>query len=120
MMELEDHTVHGLTEISMDFLRCRECFVGENRNEWCVNAAGNGHIKCLIAAHRMNCPWYEATCRDAACNGHLDCLRYAHEQGCAWDKYTCSNAAMHGRLDCLHYAQEQGCEWDGTYSDSDY
>lgn len=38
-------------------------------------------------------------------NGHLHCLMYAHKHGCPWCKYTCIRAAHNAHLGCLKYTR---------------
>ena len=90
----------------------------ENRYPWdeetCLCAAENGHLGCLIYAHKNGCYWIvEFICIAAAHYGHLECLKYAHKNGCK--RYTeniCRIAALYGHLDCLKYAHENGFPWD--------
>ena len=77
----------------------------------CLQAAENGHLKCLQYAHEKGCPWDRDTSRKAAQNGHLKCLQYAHEKGCPWDEGTSISAANYRHFKCLEYAHKNGCPY---------
>jgi hypothetical protein len=80
-------------------------------NSICRHAAKNGHLDCLILAHKFGCLWNERVCIDAAIRGHYECLKYAHENGCSLTKDVCYYASA-GHKKCLEYAHMNGCPWD--------
>jgi hypothetical protein len=80
-------------------------------NSICRHASRNGHLECLMSAHKFGCFWNENVCVDAASSGHYECLKYAHENGCNLTKDVCYYASS-GHIKCLKYAHENGCSWD--------
>jgi hypothetical protein len=82
-----------------------------------VQAAYDGHLKCLKYLHENGCAWNVWSCAFAALNGHLECLKYLHENGCEWDEFTCAYAASGGHLECLRYLHENGCPGYEKYID---
>ena len=48
-------------------------------------------------------------CADAAAEGHLNVLRWARENGCPWDERTCKLAAEEGHLEVFNWACANGC-----------
>lgn len=128
----------ALDETAVGRRLCAKKCAWRRREALCADAAQNGHLDCLVYAHRSGriwdddvthaaalggsleclryardngCPWDATTTVAAASGGHLDCLRYLHENGCRWDERTCSAAAADGHLDCLDYAHANGCRW---------
>ena len=83
----------------------------------CFNAACDGDLDALRAAHERGCPWDEVACVIAVVFGHVDCLAYLHEHGCPWPgEILCSMAADAGNADCLRYLHAHGCPVDAdTY-----
>ena len=78
----------------------------------CQAATRNGHLNCLIYAHKNGCKWDKHICNVAARWSYLDCLRYAHENGCEMDWSKCMKAATEGQLQCLIYEHENGYGWE--------
>ena len=61
-----------------------------DRNEWRGKtltkiASRNGHIECLIYAHKNGCKLHRSCAAIAAENRHFECLIYAYKNGCKLD-----------------------------------
>jgi hypothetical protein len=80
-------------------------------NSICRYAAKNGHLECLILAHKYGCFWDIRVCEDSASRGQYECLKYAHENGCPWTINVCYYASQ-GHLKCLEYAHTHDCPWN--------
>jgi hypothetical protein len=85
-------------------------------DEWtCAEAAGNGHLECLIYFHEeVKAPWDWKTAAWAARKGHLHILEYLVEREYdEFDENACSWAAEQGHLDCLKFLHETAkAPWD--------